>query len=119
MSDESAEALGRAIRVLRTDRGISRKDVAEASGLSYPFLSEIESGRKRPSSRALESIATALGVRPHDLLAMADARRSQVWLADERASFPQPMMASAPSRPSARAELEDLLDELPERDLRL
>jgi transcriptional regulator with XRE-family HTH domain len=35
--------------------------VAEASGLSYPYLSEIENGKKRPSSRALEGIAEALG----------------------------------------------------------
>jgi transcriptional regulator with XRE-family HTH domain len=66
------EALGRAIRVLRTERGLERKDLAEAAGLSYPYLSEIETGRKRPSSKALFVIAEALGVRPSELLALGD-----------------------------------------------
>ncbi len=66
------EALGRAIRVLRTERGLERKDLAGAAGLSYPYLSEIETGRKRPSSKALFVIAEALGVRPSEVLALGD-----------------------------------------------
>lgn len=66
--------LGRAIEVLRVDRGLSRKELAEDSGLSYPYVSEIETGRKRPSSRALLAIARALGVRPHELVAAAEER---------------------------------------------
>ncbi|HXJ64766.1 MAG TPA: helix-turn-helix transcriptional regulator [Actinomycetota bacterium] len=66
------EAVGRAIRVLRTERGLERKELAEASGLSYPYLSEIETGRKRPSSKALFVIAEALGVRPSEVLTLAD-----------------------------------------------
>ena len=71
--------LGRAIRLLRVERGLERKDLAARSGLSYPYLSEIESGKKRASSQALLAIAQALGVRPHELLATADAlaRRDQ------------------------------------------
>ena len=65
--------LGRAIRVLRVERGLERKDLAARSGLSYPYLSEIESGKKRASSQALLAIAQALGVRPHELLATAEA----------------------------------------------
>jgi transcriptional regulator with XRE-family HTH domain len=66
------EALGRAIRVLRTERGLARKDLAEAAGISYPYLSEIETGKKRPSSKALFAVAEALEVRPAELLALSD-----------------------------------------------
>ena len=41
-------------------------------GLSYPYLSQIENGRKRPSSRALLAIAEALGTKPHELLTSAN-----------------------------------------------
>jgi transcriptional regulator with XRE-family HTH domain len=66
------EAVGRAIRVLRTERGMERKELAAASGLSYAYLSEIETGRKRASSKALYLIAEALGLRPSELLALGD-----------------------------------------------
>jgi len=66
------QALGRAIRVARTERGLERKDLAEAAGVSYPYLSDIESGRGRPSSRALLTIAKALGMPLHDLLRKAE-----------------------------------------------
>src|SRR3954469_19316467 len=66
------EALGRAIRVLRTERGMERKDLAEAAGLSYPYVSEIETGKKRASSKALFVIAQALGVRTPEVLALGD-----------------------------------------------
>ena len=51
------QALGRAVKVHRAQRGIERRDLAERSGVSYPYLSEIENGRKRPSSKALVAIA--------------------------------------------------------------
>ena len=69
-SDEGtrAEALGRTIKLYRTAWDISRRDLAERSGLSYSYLAEIENGAKSPSSKALHLIATALGMSPADLL---------------------------------------------------
>jgi transcriptional regulator with XRE-family HTH domain len=69
---EFSEAVGRAIKVLRAARGLSRKDVAEAAGISYPYLSEIENGAKPGSARALRPIAEALGVPLHELFAAAE-----------------------------------------------
>lgn len=69
-----AAALGRAIRVLRTEQGLNRKELAEASGISYPYLSEIEAGKKQPSSKVLLVLAQALGVSPSDFMALAEAR---------------------------------------------
>jgi len=53
--------LGRAIEVRRTVLGLKRKDLALRSGLSYPYISEIENGAKEPSAKALRQIAEALG----------------------------------------------------------
>lgn len=63
-----AEALGRAIKVYRTARDTSRKELAKRSGLSYSYLAEIENGAKYPSSKALHLIARALDLSPAELL---------------------------------------------------
>ena len=83
------EAIGRAIRVIRTEQGLSRKELAERSGLSYPYVSEIETGKKSPSSKALRSIADAVGLPPHELLAAAEtlALGPRSWTSPSRRSF--------------------------------
>ena len=65
-------ALGRAIKVTRAERGLERKELARLSGLSYPYLSEIEKGKKRASTEALLPIAQALGLRQSELLERAE-----------------------------------------------
>ena len=65
-------ALGRAIRVTRTEQGLERKELARLAGLSYPYLSEIEKGKKRASTEALLPIARALGLRQSELLERAE-----------------------------------------------
>jgi transcriptional regulator with XRE-family HTH domain len=64
--------LGRAIRALRDERGISRRDLEKATGLSYPYLSEIEAGKKSPSSKTLRVIADALDFGVHEFWQTAE-----------------------------------------------
>lgn len=44
----------------------------EQSGLSYPYISEIENGGKYPSQRAIQSLADALNMTPSELVARAE-----------------------------------------------
>lgn len=81
-------ALGRAIKLERVARGMERRNLAEASGVSYPYLSEIESGSKRPSSRALLAIAEALGVPPSSLMGAAEALEDEALHAANVAGMP-------------------------------
>ena len=103
-----SEGLGRAIRVIRTERGLNRKDLAARSGLSYPYLSEIEGDKKSPSSRALRAIGDALGVAPSELLAAADslAAGPRTWAASAPSAPPAPSMPAprmkALAEPSSR-----------------
>ena len=71
------EALGRAIKVLRTAHGLGRRELAESATLSYSYLTEIENGTKQVSSRILQAIADALGVPVSELIQAAEA-----WGAD-------------------------------------
>lgn len=73
-SPEVWAALGHVIKVERVARGLERKELAEMAGISYPYLSEIETGKKRPSWSALGAIADALTLRASDLLAAAETR---------------------------------------------
>jgi transcriptional regulator with XRE-family HTH domain len=62
------EALGRSLRATREERGARLVDVAERAGVSTQYLSEIERGRKEPSSEIIAAVTGALGVDLDDLL---------------------------------------------------
>lgn len=51
-----------AIKVVRKYRNMTQAALADAAGISRPYLTEIETGRKDGSIRALKSIAGALDV---------------------------------------------------------
>jgi transcriptional regulator with XRE-family HTH domain len=52
--------LGRKIRDLRLRRGLTVQQLAEASGLSKGFISQVENDRTSPSLATLRDLATAL-----------------------------------------------------------
>jgi transcriptional regulator with XRE-family HTH domain len=64
-------AIGSALRRIRLDRELTLRTVADSARISMPYLSEIERGRKEPSSEILEVICRALGMTLVDLLAEA------------------------------------------------
>jgi transcriptional regulator with XRE-family HTH domain len=54
--------LGKTIRKLRIERGISQQDLARSAELTPSFLSLVENDRRRPSLTVLRRLATALRV---------------------------------------------------------
>ncbi|CAL9522243.1 hypothetical protein SUDANB95_03829 [Actinosynnema sp. ALI-1.44] len=62
------DLLGRSLRAAREERGGRLVDVAERAGISPQYLSEIERGRKEPSSEMIAAVTGALGVELSDLL---------------------------------------------------
>ncbi|MFC8615412.1 helix-turn-helix domain-containing protein [Micromonospora purpureochromogenes] len=69
--------IGGVLRRLRLRQGRTLREVAEAAGVSLPYLSEVERGRKEASSEVLAAICRALGINLSDLLEEArdDLRR--------------------------------------------
>jgi transcriptional regulator with XRE-family HTH domain len=69
--------IGGVLRRLRQSQGRTLREVAASAGVSVPYLSEIERGRKEASSEVLAAICRALGIRLSDLLEEArdDLRR--------------------------------------------
>lgn len=64
---------GEYIRSLRKKRGLTITKLAELSGVSHPYLSQIENGKKKnfPSSDVLIKLAGPLGVDHTDLMEKA------------------------------------------------
>jgi transcriptional regulator with XRE-family HTH domain len=61
VESEEIKALGGAIRSLRQQRGLSLRELSDATGLSTGFLSLVERGLSAPALTSLYSIARALG----------------------------------------------------------
>jgi transcriptional regulator with XRE-family HTH domain len=76
--------LGPAVRRLRRAAGLTLVELAEQSGLSQPFLSQIETNQAMPSLLALHRVAVALGTSTHALLEPTPQEFSLVRAKDGR-----------------------------------
>ena len=65
------EAIGAGLRRARTARRRTLRDVSRRARVSLGYLSEVERGRKEPSSELLAAICEALDVALPDLLTEA------------------------------------------------
>ncbi|QGN34843.1 helix-turn-helix domain-containing protein [Microlunatus sp. Gsoil 973] len=78
--------LGGVLRQARHDQQRTLSDVADRAGISVPYLSEIERGRKEPSSEMLAAVCGALELDLVDLVSRTYidliARRAQAAEAD-------------------------------------
>jgi transcriptional regulator with XRE-family HTH domain len=72
------EAVGQELRQERQEVGRTLADVAEEAGVSTQYLSEIERGRKEPSSEVLQAVAGALDLRLVDLTIRIAKRLTEV-----------------------------------------
>jgi transcriptional regulator with XRE-family HTH domain len=68
LEDEIA-AVGKAIRTLRKEKGLSLRELSQLAGLSTGFLSMVERGRSSPALTSLNNIAKALDTDLVDLFA--------------------------------------------------
>ncbi|MBK3579063.1 MULTISPECIES: helix-turn-helix domain-containing protein [unclassified Streptomyces] len=97
MGDHKEQPLrvGAAVRRRRRALSLTLAVVAERSGLSVPFLSQVENDRARPSRSSLEKVADALRTTAVELLAAADPACSvDVVRAEEPESVGTPRMRS-------------------------
>jgi len=84
------DVLGRRLRALRQEQQETLSETAARAGISPQYLSEIERGRKEPSSEMIAALAGALGTTLIDLTEhVAGDLRRQMPLAP-RASRTRP-----------------------------
>jgi DNA-binding XRE family transcriptional regulator len=73
-ADTGRKRLGRRVRGLRHDRGLSQTDLADQARIGRVTLARIEAGVQSPSLATLDALARALGVEFADLVAGASVR---------------------------------------------
>ena len=61
-------ALGRRVKKLRKEQGIKQTELADALGISYQYMSMIETGKRQLSLSLLVDLANRLGATTDELL---------------------------------------------------
>ena len=90
--------LGRFLEHRRRELGLSRRDLAEQSGLSYPYVSQLETGDREPALKAMRALAPVLEVLPEELASLVAGGE---WATTGSSSYTSaPDMALAPAGPS-------------------
>ena len=69
---EPQPGLGKAIKQLRTERGLSQEELGLRSQIHPTWISHIESGRNNPAWGSVRRIAAALDVRLSELAALSE-----------------------------------------------
>ena len=75
MSSRFVKQFGAKVRELRDARGLSQEALADAAGLHRTHISLIERGQRSARLETIESLATALGIQPADLMPTVSLRK--------------------------------------------
>lgn len=65
------EALGQRIKKGRLARGMTQRDLAEAVGITVPYMSKIEAGKETPTDEKIVKIADVLRLNADELILAA------------------------------------------------
>lgn len=66
--------VGKTIRVLRKEKGLSQDVLSGLAGIARTHLTMIENGSKQANFETLWRLAMALGMRPSELVAQIERR---------------------------------------------
>ena len=67
----------RALKEKRSAAAVSQEELADRASLHRTYISQLERGLKSPSLAAIESLALALELRPHELVKAAEDKASR------------------------------------------
>jgi transcriptional regulator with XRE-family HTH domain len=77
-------SVGGRLRSLRRSRRLTLREIADRSGLSESFVSQLERGQTGATVQSLQRIADALGIEVSDLFSPDGAHRPRVIRRDDR-----------------------------------
>lgn len=86
-------AFGKALATLRTEKGLSKRKLAQAADLSYAYVARIEAGSQRASFDALAALAGALEVSPSEIYTLAESEA--LYSKTEENALTAPALADA------------------------
>jgi transcriptional regulator with XRE-family HTH domain len=79
-------AFGRAVRTLRSARGLSQEKLAERAGIHRTYVGDVERGERNVSLINIDRLATALSISMSAIMAAAEAELAVRSKADRAAS---------------------------------
>ncbi|MDJ0513770.1 MAG: helix-turn-helix transcriptional regulator [Methyloceanibacter sp.] len=65
---DSRQVVGRNVRRIREERGLSQEELAFETDLHRTYVSGVERGVRNPTVLVIDRLAKALKVKPHELL---------------------------------------------------
>jgi transcriptional regulator with XRE-family HTH domain len=80
------EPLGQRIKNERLALGMTQRDLADAVGITVPYMSKIEAGKETPTDEKIVKLAKVLGLNPDELILAAG--RMPVDVMDRLAADP-------------------------------
>jgi transcriptional regulator with XRE-family HTH domain len=78
------------LRRIRKERGLTQRELADASGVDPATISLVETGKRRPHLETLDSLADALGVEVGSFFPQNQASLFEVLVGDEWQQRPPP-----------------------------
>ena len=71
----SVAALGRAVRTIRVERGISQEEAGHRTGIGRSFYGRVERGEVSPTYETILKLSAGLEVGPAEIIALAERYR--------------------------------------------
>ncbi len=109
--------LGRFLEHRRGELGLTRRDLADRSRLSYPYVSQLETGDREPSLKTMRALAPVLDVRTEELAALVAGADWTTTGTSSYTSAPEPLLSVGPPAASSSYNRDKVLLSL-ERRLR-
>lgn len=104
-----SDELGRLIRERRQALGLSRRDLADLADLSYPYVSQLETGYRMPSSTAALVLSKILGLSLDQIFGTSP----ELDIASRPRSSKSPAPAEPPSMESVVNDVVQRLNQIP------
>lgn len=80
--------LGRAVKAIRAQRGLTQEEVSAAAGLHPTYVSDIERGARNPSWEVMTRLASGIGVPIAEIARAYDAESASERPADPASGRP-------------------------------
>jgi transcriptional regulator with XRE-family HTH domain len=93
-------SLASVLKRRRDELGMSRRQLADDSGLSYPYISQLETAARRPSPTAMAALAQALDIEPRELFDALDLEAPPTAIARSRQRAAKGGAARRPAGPA-------------------
>ena len=68
MMQSDSQKLGKNLKRIRTEKGISQGDIVRSMGMDRAFVSNIENGKTNPTLATIAKLAKAVGVSVGELM---------------------------------------------------